>query len=66
MGAAASAMDENTFMSLDKMKEIAGDQWTEKLEGKISKRAAVLLRNMRQGVAWGQMTPCLTSHHIFI
>jgi hypothetical protein len=32
MGSAASAMDDNTLMSLDKMKSIAGDQWSEDME----------------------------------
>jgi hypothetical protein len=33
MGAAASAMEDNTPMSLDKLKSLAGDKWSEALEG---------------------------------
>ena len=33
MGAAASAIDDNTLMSLDKVKELAGDKWNDSFEG---------------------------------
>lgn len=36
MGAAASAIDGNTSMSLDKCKELAGDLWSEELEAKFN------------------------------
>lgn len=34
MGAAASAMDDGTLMSLDKIRSIAGDQWNNEMESK--------------------------------
>ena len=34
MGAAASTMDDNTLMSLDKLKSLAGDKWNDDMECK--------------------------------
>ena len=42
MGAAASALDDSTLLSLDKIKNIAGDQWNDEMESKSVSHSRLL------------------------